>query len=89
MNVLDDIPVRLLIIDRTPGPGPQPHHRNLLKLLTLYPDRWKLWGKYPQSTHPTAVGSGIDIYELKGNETHPRRKIRLDLRYTLGRWIEK
>ena len=89
MKLLQEIPVRLLVIDRTPGPGPLPHHRNLLTMLTKYPDRWQLMATYPQKMHATAANSKIEVYRLKGQENRPRSKIRLDLRYTLGRWIEK
>lgn len=89
MNILQEIPVRLLVIDRTPGPGPLPHHRNLLTMLAKYPDRWQLLATYPQKMHATAANSKIEVYRLKGQENRPRGKIRLDLRYTLGRWIER
>jgi hypothetical protein len=88
MKILEEIPVRLLVIDRNPGPGPLPHHRNLLKMLSKYPDRWKLMATYPQKMHATAANSKIEVYRLQGQENRPRSKIRLDLRYTLGRWIE-
>jgi hypothetical protein len=39
--------------------------------------------------HDTAANSKIEVYRLNGLENRPRSKIRLDLRYTLGRWIER
>lgn len=86
---LQEIPVRFLVLDKTPGLQPVPHHQILLKMLAMYPDRWQLVGVYPQKIPVTATNSKIEVYRLKGEENRPRSKIRLDLRYSLGRFIEK
>ena len=89
MDLLQEIPVRLLVIDRTPGPGPLPPPIIAIcsQCLRKYPDRWQLLGTYPQKMHATAANSKIEVYRLKSQENRPRSKIRLDLRYTLGRWM--
>ena len=89
MARLQEIPVRFLVVDKTPGLKPVPHHQNLLKMLALYSDRWQLLGIYPQKIAVTASNSRIEVYRLIGDESRPRGKIRLDLRYSLGRVIEK
>jgi hypothetical protein len=89
MAELLQIPVRILVIDKTPGLGPTAHHQLLLKMLKQYPDRWQLLGTYPQKVPVTETNSRIEVYRLIGEENRSRSKIRLDLRYTLGRFIEK
>jgi hypothetical protein len=89
MKALQEIPVRILVVDKTPGLGPMPHHRLLLKMLEMYRDQWQLLGVYPQKVHVTETNSRIEVYRLKGAENRSRNKIRLDLRYTLGRFIER
>jgi MFS family permease len=86
---LREIPVRFLVLDKTPALKPLPHHRNLVKMVAMYPDRWQLLGVYPQKIPVTSAVSRIEVYRLIGDENRPRGKIRLDLRYSLGRFIEK
>jgi hypothetical protein len=86
---LERIPVQFLVLDEMPGPFRYAHHQNLFRMIAMYPDRWQLLGVYPQKLHATAAGSRIQIYQLKSLRNQPRGKVRLDLRYTLGRWIEK
>jgi hypothetical protein len=88
-DYLQRIPVSFLVIDKGPGAGPLAHHRNLLKMLAMYPDRWRFLGAYPQKMRTTAPDSRIEVYQLIGQEKRERGRIRLDLRYTLGRWIER
>lgn len=89
MGYLESIPIRLLVIDKSSGSATVPHHRTLIKMLTMYPARWQFLGVYPQKMQATATGSRIEVYRLIGQENRPRGKIRLDLRYTLGKWIER
>jgi hypothetical protein len=86
---LEQIPISFLVLDEGPAQLHYVHHRNLLKIITMYPERWRLLGVYPQKTHVTAADSRIEVYQLIGQGNRTRGKIRLDLRYTLGRWIEK
>jgi 4-amino-4-deoxy-L-arabinose transferase-like glycosyltransferase len=86
---LEQVPISFLIVDKGLGRAALPHHRNLLKMLEMYPARWRLVGSYPQGIHAGAPGHGIEVYQLLGQEKRPRAKIRLDLRYTLGRWVER
>jgi len=86
---LEQISVSYLVLEMRAGKEPYVHHRNLIRMIAMYPDRWRLVGIYPQKTHVTAPGSRIEVYEAVGQENRPRGKIRLDLRYTLGRWIER
>jgi hypothetical protein len=89
MARLQEIPVRFLVVDKTPGLHPIPHHQNILKMLAMYPDRWQSLGIYPQKVPVTARNCKIEVYRLVGGENRPRSKIRLDLRYSLGRFIEQ
>ena len=86
---LEQIPASVLVIDKTPGRNQQPHHRTLIAMLAMYPDRWRSLGAYPRKIQPAPAGGGIEVYELIGHQGRQRGKIRLDLRYTLGRSIER
>jgi hypothetical protein len=86
---LEGVPARLLIVDRTPGRYPSPHHAILLKMLAKYPDHWKLIGTYPRAVPVTAPHSRIEVYRLLTQENRPVGAIEINLKYTLGRTIRK
>jgi hypothetical protein len=83
---LEAIPVRLLIIDRTPGPFQFPHQKVLDAMLAQYSEKWKLIGSYP--TAPNSGGGRVEVYEMPGAAT-TRAHIKIDMLYTLHRVIEE
>jgi len=88
MKYLESIPVQVLVLDARPSARRRAHHENLLKMLEMYPDRWKLFGVYPQRRPATASPGGVRVYRLVGQSVKPTGKIRIPLKYTLRKTIE-
>ena len=78
-EALDRIPVRMLVIDNTPGPVLWKHHRQLQEMLQVHAERWELLGVYgPQAQ--------IRVYRNRAaSSAGPKFQIDMDL--TLKRSI--
>lgn len=83
MKYLESIPVRLLIVDDTPGPIKVPHHGLLKQTVALYQDKWSHIASYPRSG-PNSAGGRIEVYEYTG-PAKDGGTIDLDLYYTLDK----
>lgn len=82
---LESIPVRLLIVDRTPGRSAMEHHRILLQVLQQYKDKWRHIAMYPAAGR-NADGGQIEVYEMV-NPPPGRARIRVDMQYTLKKTL--
>ncbi len=83
MNVLDSIPVAIVVTQRCPK-GKCGEHENLLnEAATLYPDRWRL-----SSVIPSEPASPILVYQIIGNEAKTVQTLQLDMLKTLGTTID-
>lgn len=89
MRFLESVPVRILVMDNTPGTKDHLHHRQLEQMLVQYPGRWRPIGSYPKDGHPRLPGQDMRVYELVGSSTALPGRIRVDLTPMLGRAIEK
>jgi hypothetical protein len=84
---LEEIPVRLLVVDHTPSKLQYPHQALLDAMLAKYPEKWKHIESCP-SDKPNALGGRVDVYELQGAATR-HTHIRIDMLHTLHRVIEE
>ena len=78
-EALDRIPVRILVIDNTPGPFSWKHHQQLQEMLEAHAERWESLGAYgPQAQ--------IHVYRNRtASSTVP--KFQIDMDPTLKRSI--
>lgn len=78
-DALDRIPVRILVIDNTPGPVSRKHHRQLQELLQAHAERWEPLGVYgPQAQ--------IHVFRNRAaSSVEP--KFEIDMDFTLQRSI--
>lgn len=86
MTYLQSIPVRLLVMDDTPGPNDSPpHHRMLNQMIELYKDRWASMGTYP-AAGLNGAGGRVRMYRLLGApDVHGN--IEINMRYTLKKTL--
>jgi len=85
---LRQIPVTFLVVDRT-LPFQFSHQSHVIEMLAMYPQRWRLVGVYSKATPAAGKVGRIEVYESTDPAPRGRRKIRIDMRYVLGRWIER
>jgi hypothetical protein len=85
---LQQIPVTFLVVDRT-LPFQFPHQRYVIEMLAMFPQSWRLVGVYSKATPTAGKGGRIEVYESTDAARRIRGKIRIDMRYALGRWIEQ
>lgn len=85
-DFLKSIPVRLLVIDNTPGPVNTPDHQILKTMVKQYSQDWKLVGSYPQ-TGASGSQPGILLYEYVAAASS-QKHISVDMRYTLKKILE-
>ena len=83
---LKSIPVRLLVIDNTPGPVPVPHHDILNTMVKQYKDDWKLVDCYPK-VGPVESRGLVCVYECPA-AAGSHKQISIDMRYTLKKILE-
>jgi len=78
-DALDRIPVRILVIDNTPGPVSWKHHQQLQEMIQAHAERWESLGLYgPQAQ--------IRVYRNRAaSSAVPKLQIDMDL--TLKRSI--
>ncbi len=89
MRFLESVPVRILVMDNTPGTKDHLHHRQLEAMLAQYPNRWRFVGKYPKDGRPRLPGQDMRVYELVSSSAAAPGRIRVDLTPMLGRALEK
>jgi len=85
MQQLERIPISILVMDRSPT-NQFSHNRLLWEVLRAYPGRWERIGFAGPNE---GSGKMLEAYRLRGSEGRPRATIRLDLRRSLGRYIER
>lgn len=88
MEYLDSVPVRVVIVQRSPSWGRLDHHQLLLQTLKDYSSRFRLIGTFPARPGPPS-NSRIEAYEALGQEGRPPGKIRIEMPYTWGKTIER
>ena len=88
LKYLESIPVRIIIIERSPSWFASEHQRLLCKTLEAHPNRFALLGTYPQKTRGAIAGARIDVYEMRGRPDTPPGKIRIEMPFTWGKPIE-
>ncbi len=86
MTYLQSIPVRLLVMDNTPGlNNSPPHHRMLNQMIELYKDRWVPVGTYPASGL-NGAGGKVRMYRLLG-AADVHGNIEINMPYTLKKTL--
>jgi hypothetical protein len=83
---LESVPVRIIVVDNSPGLASIPHHRLLKQMLETAPGPYQLAGTFPKHT-PGAVPDRILVYRLAGNTRVPS-DISVDMRYTLKKMLQ-
>jgi hypothetical protein len=90
MRYIEQIPVGILVMDRSIPVRKQREHHSLVKqMLEAYPQRWALLGTYPLTRAGTEYPDALWIYRLIGHENHRVGTIRVDMGYMLNKTIEK
>lgn len=82
MEVLDRIPVSMVVIDDSTRQNVETHRVLIAKSVQEFPDRWELIDSVSKQT-----GDQIRIYKLKGNEQKSLNRLSIDMGPTLGRSI--
>jgi hypothetical protein len=83
---LESVPVRIIVVDNSPGLASIPHHRLLKQMLETAPGPYQLAGTFPKHT-PGAIPDRILVYRLAGNTRVPS-DISVDMRYTLKKMLQ-
>ncbi len=86
---LEELPVGIVVLDRSLPEQDQPlHHRLLSELVQAHSEQWELWGSYPVKLANQKQVGNVQIYRLVGHENRPVGTIRLDMKEMLGAAIE-
>jgi hypothetical protein len=80
---LESVPVGIVALSTRPGPAPPLHDRQLREALSRHPEHWERLGLQGEKA------SGLALYRLVGSKTTPAGIIRLDMRWRLGRFLER
>jgi len=82
---LESIPVSIVVLDTAPGWLAMEHHRQLQRTVEAYPEKWALLRAWPQG--PGGAAGPIRLYHLRAGGNRPPGPIRIDMSYTLKRFI--
>jgi hypothetical protein len=85
-NYLQSIPVGVLVISTLASQSA--HEKQLIETVTRFPEHWEPLCPYQERRHQGLPASAIQVYRAVGHEHKPVGKIRIDMRYKLGRAIE-
>ena len=90
MSYLEQIPVGVLVSDRSiPVQDQREHHRLLNQMLEAYPQRWELVGTYPLTRGGTQYPDALRMYRLIGHENRRVGTIHIDMSYMLNKTIRR
>jgi hypothetical protein len=85
-NYLQSIPVGVLVISTLARQSA--HEQQLIETVNRFPEHWEPICPYQERRHPEFPASPIHVYRAVGQAPKPVGKIRIDMRYKLGRAIE-
>jgi hypothetical protein len=88
MRFIENVPVRVLILESSPGRTRTVHEQLTEEMIRQYPERWALIGSYPKLRAASPPGVKVVAYRLTGREAQPRSRIRIEMHGRLGRVIE-
>lgn len=85
MSFIRDIPVDVLVLDLA---SEREHGRQLREMVDTYPEQWRLVGAYSRR-YGHREPSPVLVYQSKNHQRKAAGKIRIDMRRSLGKFIEK
>ncbi len=88
MAALEKIPVNVLLIDTSVDPTRTPrHHRQLLSMVEMFPQRWCLQGRRPFTRNGIEHREALCLYTLEGLDPATVGQIEVDMETMLGQVI--
>ena len=90
IQYIEDVPIRLVILDNSrTTPEHVKHHELLKKTIEQYPEKWEFLGSYALIRDATANPGAVNVYELISQQGRKAKRISVRMDNMLGYEIIK